>query len=128
MSHENNDMHIANSVSITFVMTKNGERMERTTNEKKTGDRILNPIKRCAVIVRRLRLHPKSMNSKKMYSHATATNDLVSFPQTQVLQCMCQVASLIEDKLSLSKNEIGAHSIRTSATMGWYLEKNILQG
>ena len=89
---------------------------------KKTGDRILNPVKMCTVIVRRLNLHPKSANAaKKIFICYCYQRSGIIF-QTQVLQHMCSVATLIEDKLYFTKHGIGTRSIRTSAAMGWYLE------
>ena len=76
--HDDDDIFISHSISITFILTNNVELMERATNENKR-DKLLNPFKMCVVIICCLHIHPESSNSTPIYSYANNSNQLVSF-------------------------------------------------
>jgi hypothetical protein len=121
LSHSNNLLAFADTVTITFIDQKNGNRFEEITQHK-TGDPLFCPVRMWARIVQRVRGYPGTNDKTPVctYLEGGKLKELTSRVMNILLKAT--VSSIGEDKLGFGPDDIGTHSIRSGAAMAMYLD------
>jgi hypothetical protein len=96
--HDDKNLHLSTSVSITFEEQKRGSKNDTITHHC-TNDPLLCPVKIWARIIKRL----------------------ISYPSTTSETPVNAADSLGPDKLGYTSDQIGLHSARSGAAMAMYL-------
>jgi len=120
LPHDHPELHLADSVSITFIFQKNDER-DATVTQHRTLDPLLCPVKAWAGIVQRILSYgcgPKTeVNTVRLEN-----GNLVQVTSKQLLERLHHVIRFIgEAELGYKAEEMGTHSIRSGAAMSMYL-------
>ena len=117
ITHSDDDIFPALAVSLTLKKQNNGEKEERTAQDK-----LLNPVPQLASLFHSLRNLPDSSDSTTVWTCIENDNELKYSNQKQALSHLRSTAAVIgKDLLGLLSKDIGTKSIRSSTTMGWYL-------
>ena len=119
VSHDSPNLHLANSVTLTFEYQKRDLRDDQVT-QSKSGDELLCPVRAAAKVVKRL-LKQKPDPAQFVFSYADKKNKLWDLTSKAALEHLrCFIAS-VDPVFGLKPKEIGTHSLRSSAAMGMYL-------
>ena len=115
-----NQLHTADSVSITFETQKN-ERKFDTITQWRTSDPTLCPVKQWAALTVRIYKYPGATDSTPI-SAVWHHNCLDHIEATEVSNTLKDaVKAHGEDDLQIYQHKIGTHSIRSGAAMAMYL-------
>jgi hypothetical protein len=121
--HSSPDLHLADTVSLTFRDQKNRDKMA-TRSAWRTAHDTANPVLAWANITRRIRALPKSEDCTKVFHFhhptskdktSTITNDLL------IKNLRLAVKHLGVHTLGYCASEVGTHSIRSGAAMALVL-------
>ena len=118
---ESEEIWNAPCVTYTFKDQKNGEKYEQVTQQA-TNDPVMCPVRMSAAIVTNI-LNIKGASTKsKICSYQTSEGKLREITQTMLLKEHRNTADAIgEDRLGFTSQEIGTHSVRSSAAMSMFL-------
>jgi hypothetical protein len=121
LSHSNNLLAFADTVTLCFENQKNGEKFEEITQHK-TGDPMFCPVLIWANIVQRVRSYPGTHGKTSVctYFEKGVLKELTSQIMNVLLKAT--VAAIGIDKLGFGPDDIGTHSIRAGAAMAMYLD------
>ena len=120
LSQDSTLLHLAESVSITFVMQKNEERDE-TITQHRTSNITLCPVRAWAAIVTRIRGYQDTNNDTPVNTYEYK-GKLCYVSSVNVLKAIrAAVTVLGPDHLGYTAAEVGTHSLRSSAAMAMYL-------
>jgi hypothetical protein len=118
--HSNPNLHLADSVSLTFESQKNDEKNE-TVTQWTTEQILLCPVKQWAAIVKRISSYPGSSTRTKV-SAVLVHGRISHITQKQVNDALRDgVKSYGESKLQILVSEVGTHSLRSGSAMAMYL-------
>ena len=122
LSHHDPELHLADTVSITFHYQKRDQR-DDTITQQRTLDPILCPVKSWAYTIRRLlRLSGTSTSTTVDTFLDPSTGTLSRFTATGLLALFRTTArSMGEEALGFPAELIGTHSNRSAAAMAMYL-------
>jgi hypothetical protein len=121
LHHGDPNLHLADSVSITFEFQKNDER-DVTITMHRTGDSVLCPVIAWSNIVRRIRTLPDTSDESPVCTYQTASGTTGLVTSKQVLhRIRDRVRAIGKDVLGFEAGEVGTHSIRSAAAMAMYL-------
>ena len=113
-------LHSADSVSITFETQKNDRKFD-TVTQWRTSHNFLCPVKQWASIVTRIYSY-NGTNTNTPVSTVLRHNRLDNIsPREVILSLQDAVVAHGEDDLRIYRHEIGTHSIRSGAAMAMYL-------
>eukprot|EP00978_Attheya_sp_CCMP212_P020121 scaffold57222_cov67-Attheya_sp.AAC.1 len=118
LPHDHPELHLADSVTITFHFQKNDERDAHITQHR-TSNSLLCPVKSWSSIVRRILSYAgtgPSTSSVNAYQDATGNLCFLS-SKTMLLNLRAVARRLGRDHLGYCKMEIGTHSFRSGAVM-----------
>eukprot|EP00978_Attheya_sp_CCMP212_P007824 scaffold18170_cov45-Attheya_sp.AAC.2 len=124
LSHSNNLLAFADTVTITFIDQKNGNRFKEITQHK-TGDPLFCPVCIWAKIVQRVRGYYPGTNDKTpvcTYLEGGKLKALTSRVMNILFKATVTSTSIGEDKLGFGPDDIGTHYIRSGAAMAMYLD------
>jgi hypothetical protein len=117
--HDSNDLHLADSVTITFEFQKRDLRDDQVT-QSKSGHQLLCPVRAAATVVKRL-LRQSPSTDTFVYSYTDKKGKLWNLTaKTALAHLRCFIAT-VDPVFGLKPNEIGLHSLRSAAAMGMYL-------
>jgi len=120
LPHDHPELHLADSVSITFIFQKNDER-DATVTQHCTLDPLLCPVKAWAGIVQRILSYGCGPKTEVNTVHLDE-GSLVQVTSKQLLERLRHVVRFIgEAELGYKAEEMGTHSIRSGAAMSMYL-------
>ena len=111
----------AAAVSINFREQKNGEKMDRTTQEA-TADPLMDPVRVMAHIVTELWKLPGTTRETPICTYyGQGSTRTVS--ASDALEHLRRVAEVMgPDKLGFTPEQIGTHSLRSGAAMAMFLD------
>jgi hypothetical protein len=113
-------LHLADFICITFREQKNGVKHETITMSR-TSDPILCPVVQAAAIIRRIRALPDTTSATTLNTYQSGSR-LYQLTATTALQRLrLRATQLGTTTLGFTADEIGLHSIRTSAAMAMVL-------
>lgn len=121
LHHSDPNLHLSDSVPITFEFQKNDKR-DATITMHRTGDAVMCPVIAWASIVRRIRLLPGTTDDSPVctYLRADGTLGLVS-SRHLLKRIRDRVAAIGKAVLGFDASDVGTHSIRSGAAMAMYL-------
>eukprot|EP00957_Ditylum_brightwellii_P207179 15351855-Ditylum_brightwellii.AAC.1 len=121
MDLKSSNLYQAQHVSITFEDQKNGDKMDRCTQEA-TGDPVLCPVRAAAAVVTYVLSIPGT----------DLDTPICPFLEDGELKCLSQmtllkefrsaVVAIGEDKLGFKAEDVGTHSIRSGAAISMFLD------
>ena len=118
--HSNPNLHLADSVSLTFESQKNDKKSE-TITQWNTDHTFLCPVKQWAAIVKRIGSYPGSSMTTKV-SAVLVHGRISHITQKQVNDALRDgVKAYGESKLQILASEVGTHSLRSGSAMAMYL-------
>jgi hypothetical protein len=122
LGHLDSELHLANTVSITFRYQKRDER-DDTITQHRTLDPTLCPVKAWAYTVRRLLLIPGSNSSTTIDTFMDpSTGQPSRFTAAGLLALYrTNARAMGEENLGFPAELIGTHSNRSAAAMAMYL-------
>ena len=121
LPHDHPELHLADSVTITFHFQKNDERDAQITQHR-TNDSLLCPVLSWSSIVRRVLSYSGTSASTSVNAYQDASGKLCFLSSKTVLINLRTVARRIgRDHLGYGELEIGTHSFRSGAAMAMYL-------
>ena len=119
--HDNPSIFQAKFVSITFEEQKNAVKFERIAQQR-SNDPILCPVRNTAALVTRIRSIPGTDDDTLACTYQNEKGKVCVVSQTVLLKHYRIAAEAIgEDKLGFKPEEIGTHSVRSSAAMAMFL-------
>jgi hypothetical protein len=117
--HESPNLHLADSVTLTFEYQKRDLRDDQVT-QSKSGHTLLCPVRAAAKVVKRLLSLNKSPDLFT-YKYADKKGKVWDLTAKAALaHIRCFIAS-VDPVFGLKPKEIGLHSLRSSAAMAMYL-------
>jgi hypothetical protein len=120
LSHDNPDLHLANSLSITWVFKKNDE-CDATITQHHTRDAELCPVWLWSAIICQILSYP-STGLFTSINNVLVDGKLLEVTSKMLLDCLRAIVKFIgEDHLGFKAMELGTHSICSGAAMGMYL-------
>ena len=120
LSHDHPDLHLADSLAITWVFQKNDER-DATVTQHRTRDAELCPVRLWSAIVRRILSYP-STGPFTSVNTVLVDGKLLEVTSKMLLDRLRAIVKFVgEDRLGFKAMELGTHSIRSGAAMGMYL-------
>ena len=120
LAHSNNNLAMADTVSITFEFQKSDERHETITMHR-SGDTSLCPVRAWAAVIQRIRSYPNTDPSTTVNT-ILVDNKLARISSSTMLSKLrSAVRTLGETKLGFKAEDIGTHSLRSGAAMAMYL-------
>ena len=120
MKHNDPNLHLADSVSLTFEWQKNDERMDTVTHMA-SGDAFLCPVRQWAAIVKRIWGYPGA-NDDTPVSAVWRYGRIEHISSKEMVAALqAAVVAVGEDVLGIKKEEVGTHSLRSGAAMAMYL-------
>jgi len=124
LNHNAPDLHLADSVSITFVLQKNNTKYDTITMWR-TDDKLLCPVRCWANVVRRIRQYPGCTDSTPVNMvFEPKTRAYIEIEANAIAKALRIAATIIgEQNLGFHPNELGTHSIRSGAAMAMYLTR-----
>ena len=118
--HTSKQLHLADCVTITFVFQKNDTRDESITMHR-TLDPTLCPVRAWAAITTRIRGYPDVTDETPVNTFRFHDRNL-QVKATQILSAIRAAVKIIgPTQLGFTADEVGTHSIRSSAAMAMYL-------
>ena len=114
------NLHLADFICITFREQKNGVKNETITMSR-TNDPILCPVLQAAAIIRRIRALPGSSSVTTINTYQSGLQLYTLSATTALHRLRLRATQLGQAKVGFTGNEIGLHSIRTSAAMAMVL-------
>ncbi len=116
------DLHLADSVSLTFEMQKNQEKFDTVTHGS-TGHEFLCPFKQLAAVVICILSYPGATMDTSV-SAIWRHNNIKNLRSKILIDALCDaVVAVGEDSLGFKARKIGTHSIRSGAAMQMFLSK-----
>ena len=114
------NLHLSDSVSLTFEMQKNQEKSDTVTHGR-TDHEFLCPVKQWAAVVNRIWGYPGTTIDTPV--SAVWRYDRIEHLTSQILINTLRdaVVAVGEDSLGFKAHEVGTHSIRSGAAMQMYL-------
>jgi hypothetical protein len=114
------ELHLADTISITFYFQKNDER-DAVVTQHRTNDPKLCPVRLWAVIAKRILAYPGTDNktSVNTYMHRGKLSEVSSKMMLNHVRVV--VIHVGEDNLGFKASEMGTHSIRSGVAMAMYL-------
>jgi hypothetical protein len=114
------ELHLADTISITFYFQKNDER-DAVVTQHHTHDPELCPVRLWAAIAKRILSYPGTdhKTSVNTYMHRGKLSEVSSKMMLTHLRAV--VIHVGEDNLGFKASEMGTHSIRSGAAMAMYL-------
>jgi len=111
-------------VTICFTDQKNGTKMERRSH-KKTGEKILCPVRSWARVIKRVRSHLRTEEADSTpvcaYREGNEVREIRSAQVLQLLRDSCEVNDG-ENRYGIKGSELGTRSIRSGAAMALALQ------
>jgi hypothetical protein len=121
LPHNDPNLHLADSVSITFEFQKNDER-DITITMHRTGDADLCPVLAWSRIIRRVCRIPGTTVDSPVCTYQKANGTIGLVTSKQILQRIRdRVTAIGRDVLGFGPDDVGTHSIRSAAAMAMYL-------
>jgi hypothetical protein len=121
VQHDDKNLHLSTSVSITFEEQKRGSKNDTITHHR-TNDPILCPVKTWARIINRLISYPSTTPETPVNVFQLDNGQTYKFTGKDLLSHLHHAAdSLGPDKLGCTSDQIGLHSARSGAAMAMYL-------
>jgi hypothetical protein len=121
LPHSDNLLHRADCVSITFELQKKECKNDIITQHS-SSDQLLCPVKIWAKIVKRIRSYPLSNSSWTVNSFQFSDGSIHKFEGKELLRRLrIAAATLGEDELGFTPDQVGLHSARSGAAMAMYL-------
>jgi hypothetical protein len=119
--HSDNHFHKADCVSITFKFQKRDTKGDIITQHR-SKDSLLCPVKIWAKIVKRLISYPSSSGNTTVNLFLFQDGSSHLFSGKDLLSCIRLVAASIgQDELGFSPEDLGLHSARSGAAMAMFL-------
>jgi hypothetical protein len=119
--HNAKNLHLADTVSITFELQKRDTKNDIITQHR-TEDKIFCPVKIWSKIVRRLISYPSTNTDTTVNTFLYNDGSKLQFTGPQLLKRLRLAApSIGEDKLGFHPKQLGLHSARSGAAMAMYL-------
>ncbi len=119
--HNDPQLHKADTVSITFEEQKRDAKNDIITHHR-TEDKILCPVKIWSKIVRRISNYSSSTPDTTVNTYFYPDGKKLLFTGPQLLKRVRLAAATIgQDKLGFTPNQLGLHSARSGAAMAMYL-------
>jgi hypothetical protein len=117
--HDDPNLHLADTISITFEYQKRDLRDDSVT-QSKSGDAHLCPVRAAAAVVKRLRSFGAKPDAH-IFTYADENGNVRELTAKAALMHLRDFIGTVNDNYGLNKEDIGLHSIRASAAMGMYL-------
>ena len=108
-------------VSITFEDQKNGEKMDRCTQDA-TGDLVMCPVRAAAALVKYIYNIPGTDLDIPICTFWADGKLRLLTQDTLLMEFRSAVRAMGEDKLGFKAEDIGTHSIRSAAAMSMFLD------
>lgn len=118
--HNNPQLELADSVSLTFTNQKNGIKNDRVTHQR-TNDILFCPVRTFAKIMKRIRSYAGSLDNtpiSAVWRHGKI--DHISSKE-MTIALRNAVEAYGETKLGINREDIGTHSLRSGSAMAMYL-------
>jgi hypothetical protein len=119
MPHDNPNLHLADTVTLTFEFQKQDLRDDSIT-QAKPGDPFLCPVIAATAVVKRL-LTIKPSPDTFVYSYADKHGKLWELTANADLAHLRVLIATVDPVYGLKPMETGLHSIRSLAAIGMYL-------
>jgi hypothetical protein len=120
VQHSHPELEFADCVSLTFERQKHEEKNDTVTQEA-SGDSVLCPVRFAAGLVWRICSYPNT-NSNTKISTYISNGTVGNLKSVQAINTLRDVVGTMgKTRLGIAKEEVGAHSIRSSAAMAMYL-------
>jgi hypothetical protein len=121
LPHSSKNLHLADTVSITFEEQKRDTKNDIITHHR-THDNTLCPVKIWTKIVCCLISYPTTTSDTPINTFLMTTGKYINFSGTQLLKWLWLAAAAIgKNTLGFSPEQIGLHSARSGAAMAMYL-------
>lgn len=128
--HDDPNLHLADSVTITFDAQKADRRNEPVT-QCKTGDPRWCPVRAAAAVIRRMRrlveiglIKEEEYLSTPVYVYETSKGEKGLVDSTNALKILKQLIELTDyEGLGINPKEVGLHSMRSSAAMAMHMNR-----
>jgi len=119
--HDSPDLHLADSITITFFFQKNDER-DATVTQHRTLDAELCPVMAWAAIVKQILSYDGTGPASPVCTIKGTDGKLSQVSSKMLLHRLrASVKTIGEDVLGFTALELGTHSIRSGAAMAMYL-------
>ena len=120
IEHKNPHLEFLDCISITFEMQKKDEK-NNTVTQMALGDVNMCPVRMGATVVQRIQSY-KGANNDTPISAFWQFNRINHVTSKQVITAMKDtIQAIVEDVLSIKKEEIGMHLIRSGVAMAMFL-------
>jgi hypothetical protein len=121
INHADPHLHLSTAVSITFEEQKRGTKSDTITHHC-TSDPLLCPVKIWCKIVRRISSYPASSQDTTVNVFRLESGAIHKFSGRDLFTHLRRAAaSLGQDILGVTPDQIGLHSARSGAAMAMYL-------
>jgi hypothetical protein len=120
ITSQSSELHLAEFICITFREQKNGVKHEKITMSR-TGDPILCPVTQAAAIVTRLLALPGASSITPINTYQSGQFLYTLTATTALHRLRLRASQLGPTILGFHADDIGLHSIRTSAAMAMVL-------
>ena len=119
--HDDPNLADADTVTVTFEYQKRDLRDDAVT-QTKSGDPLMCPVRSAAEIVKRM---SKFGANKDMfvYTYQDANGKLMDMMTDTARDHLRNFIATVDKKWGLNSDDVGLHSMRTSAAMAMYLNK-----
>lgn len=122
LPHDHPKLEYADTVTITFEMTKKDEK-NNTVTQHTTEHPFMCPVRSWAAIVKRIRSYPGS-NDDTPVSAVWRHDRIEHITSQDIIDAINIAAETIGwDKLGVEKGDFGTHSIRSGGAMAMYLDE-----
>ncbi len=123
IKHDDNSLHLADSVSITFEFQKKDTRNDTVTHFR-SGHKSLCPVLVWIQIIQRIRSYPSSTDDTPVNTFMDKFKKIHYISGSQLLkQLRLAAAALGKDILGFSPKDLGLHSARSGAAMAMFLAR-----
>lgn len=113
VQHSNQNLHLADTVSITFEAQKRDTKND-TITQHHTSDPILCLIKTWAKIIKCILRYPSTLSITAVNTFLSPNGKLIQFTGQQLLKRLCLAAEAIgPDTLGFTLVQLGLHSTRS---------------
>jgi hypothetical protein len=119
LTHDDPNLHLADSVTITFEFQKKQDQHDQVTHSRSKDDKIC-PVTAAAAIVKRLRAMGATEETS-IYKYQDKNGVTRDMTNTVALRFLRSFIKTVDPAYGIAERDIGIHSIRASAAMAMYM-------